>query len=412
MAESNPADEHGSDIASYPPAEEDGYVRRVGEGSVPLVKGTYGLADDIVKAVQGDSALGEASAAIAMDVGMMAAGALMAIKDPFYALADVGLTMVLELVQPLDDLLEMVSGDPQEMERLQRVWGQVQTALEALSDEAREAVDTKIPGWSGDAAEAARGHLSALQASIWAMAQEAHGIQELLGWAKVVAEAIYAVIKSILSELVAWLIMRGLVALASSAWSFGASIAQFMLEGAIRAQQAVSRAIEKFQQAAGIFSKLVGLLAKWFNGAGKPLWKALLFRAAGSAGVQAAKVGAHVVVGGEDAPTAPPGVSGSGCFTVEVKELDALGAEFDRLAGNATDILGVAGEAVAADMVWGATGLMFKGKYDEACADFTESAGQAARACSGSAERLKTASRTYGDNDTVAAGRFGEIRLA
>lgn len=409
VAEKDPADEHGSDIASYPPAEQDGVGRRIGEGSIPLVKGTYGLADDIVQAVQGDGTLGEASAAIAMDVGMMAAGALVAIKDPFYALADVGLTIVLELVQPLDDLLEMVSGDPDEMERLERVWGQVQTALEALSDEAREAVDTKIPTWSGEAAEAARGNLAALQASIWAMAQEAHGIRELLGWAKVVAEAIYAVIKSILSELVAWLIMRGLIALASSAWSFGASIAQFLLEGAIRAQQAVSRAIAKVQQAVGIFGKLVGLLAKWFNGKGKPLWKAVLVRAAGTAGMQAAKVGAHAVIGGKDAPALSPSGAAPGCVTVAIEELDALGADFDRLGGNAEAIVGVAGDAATADLSWGLPGLMFKGKYGESCTDFNESAGKAGPACRGSAERLKTASRIYGESDSAAVRGFTGI---
>lgn len=412
MAESNPADEHGSDIASYPPAEGDGYVRRVGEGSVPLVSGTYGLADDIVKAVKGDSTLGEASAGIAADVGMLAAGAVLAIKDPFYVLADFGLTMVLELVEPLDDMLEMVSGDPDEMDRLERVWEQVQTALEALSGEVKEAVDTKIPSWSGDAADAAREHLSAVQASIWAMSRGAHEVREALRLAKLAAEAIYAVIKSILAELVAWLIQRGVVALANSAWSFGASIAEFVLEGAIRAQQAVSYALQRIREAVGIFGRLVELLRTLFLGKGRSLVRAVMLRALVSTGIQASKGVAVGLFGGEDAPQRPASAapSGSRCFTVEIKELDTLGAELDGLASNAGDILKVANEAATADLVWGATALIFKGQYDEACANFTESAKKAGSACQNNADRLRVASRTYGDNDSGAAAQFAGLR--
>src|SRR5690606_2751272 len=298
--------------------------------------GLFKTADDIVDAVQGEATGGETAKALATDIGMLAAGAVLTIKDPFYMLADFGLTMVFELVEPLNELVEEVVGDPDEMGRLERrgegtgeademgrlerVWEQVQQAPEALSEEVAEAVDSRVPAWAGQAAQAAKGFMAALEKSIWGMAQEAYQGREVLQGAKAVAEALFAIIKSILAELVAWLIMRGLIALANSTWSFGASIAEFMLSGAIKAQQAVTRAIEKIQKAVGIFGKLVGLLAKFMNGKGKPLIKAVLTRAGVTAGLQGGKAAAKALLAHPKSAHIPPGLGegGPGCFDVDV----------------------------------------------------------------------------------------------
>lgn len=398
----NPADEHGSDISAYPEVEKDGAGRRIGEGGPPLTTGLFKTANDIVDAVQGEATGGETAKALATDIGMLAAGAVLTIKDPFYMLADFGLTMVFELVEPLNELVEEVTGDPDEMDRLERVWEQVQQATEALSEEVAEAVDSKIPTWSGQAAQAAKGFMAALQKSIWGMAQEAYQVREVLQGAKAVAEALFAIIKSILAELVAWLIMRGLIALANSTWSFGASIAEFMLSGAIKAQQAVTRAIEKIQKAVGIFGKLVGLLAKFMNGKGKPLIKAVLTRAGVTAGLQGGKAAAKALLAHPKSAHIPPGLGegGPGCFDVDVSELEALGVEMDRISTNAGKIEAVAREAAAGnDLTWGAPGLFLKGSYDQACQEFLDLLTACAPACQGAGERVKSAGKVYSEID-------------
>lgn len=89
----NPAEQHGSDITQYPRVDTPGTTQRVLEGT-PVVGGLAGAISAVAGGVQG----------LAME-------ALFALRDPIYALAEAGLTIVLELVDPFNDVLEMVSGD-------------------------------------------------------------------------------------------------------------------------------------------------------------------------------------------------------------------------------------------------------------------------------------------------------------
>jgi hypothetical protein len=57
------------------------------------------------------------------------------LTDPIGTLVGAGLTIVLDLVQPFDELLMMVSGDATEMQRQIDVLGQVEAALGALEGE-------------------------------------------------------------------------------------------------------------------------------------------------------------------------------------------------------------------------------------------------------------------------------------
>lgn len=408
MAETTNADRYGSDITQYSPVDSPGAGERIAN-DIPLAKPVYGIAQEINDAVKGDSSLVDAAGGIAADLGMLAAGGLMAIKDPVFALANAGLTIVLELVTPLNDLLEMVSGDPGQMARQQEVWGQVQEALGALGEEVGTAVGTCIPNWSGSAADAAYNQLYGLSAAIGAMSHEAGGIKQLLAWAEVVAQTIYDVIKSILSELVSWLIMRGLVALAASSFTFGAAIAEFILSGMVKAMTAIQRALSKFAAAGKIFAKIAPLLEKFFLPAGKPLWKAVLMRGLITGGITAglgtASAGYQALTAGSP-PSAPASAASAEGLNVELDELDALAAELDRLAGNGDAINSVATGAASEEMTWGLTGVFFANSYDGSCQEAIATTGQLSGACTGHAQRLRDTKDAYCSADEVAAAAF------
>lgn len=408
MAEPGNADRYGSDITQYDPVESPGAGERIAN-DIPLAKPVYGIAQEIGDAVNGDSSLADAAGGITADLGMLAMGGLMAIKDPVFALANAGLTIVLELVTPLNDLLEMVSGDPGQMAQQQEVWGQVQEALTALGEEVGTAVSTSIPNWQGSAADAAYNQLYGLSAAIGAMGHEAGGIKQLLSWAEVVAQTIYDVIKSILAELVSWLIMRGLVALAASSFTFGAAMAEFILSGMVKATLAIQRALSKFAAAGKIFAKIVPLLQKFFLPAGKPLWKAVLMRGLITGGITAglgAASAGYQAITAPGAPSGPTSAASAEGLTVQLDELDALAAELDRLSGNGDSINSVASGAAAEEMTWGLTGFVFAGSYRGSCEEATTTTGQISGACTGHAQRLRDVKDSYCSADEMAAASF------
>jgi hypothetical protein len=407
MSDSSNADQYGSDITQYAPVESPGAGERIAN-DIPLAKPVYGIAQEINDAVNGDTSVADAAGGIAADLGMLAMGGLMFIKDPVYALANAGLTMLLELVTPLNDLLEMVSGDPGQMQEQQEVWGQVQEALGALSEEVGSAVDAGIPNWQGSAADAAYNQLYGLAAAIGAMAHEAGGIKQLLAWAEVVAQTIYDVIKSILAELVSWLIMRGLIALAASSFTFGAAFAEFLLSGMVKAMSAIQRAIDKFAKAGRIFAKIAPLLQKFFLPAGKPLWKAVLMRGLITGGITAG-------LGSASALFQSSGSSGRGAsvsagspagLTVDLDELDALASQLEGLAGNGESINSVASGAASEEMTWGLTGFFFASSYQGSCEEAVASTGQLGPSCEGHAQLLRDCKAAYCSTDEVAAAEF------
>lgn len=408
MTEPGNAEQYGSDITQYAPIESPGTGERIAN-DVRFGKGVYGLAQDITAAVNGDSSVAEAAGDIAADLGMLAMDGLLFIKDPVYALANAGLTMLLELISPLNDLLEMVSGDPGQMADQQQVWGQVEEALGALGEEVGDAVGTCIPSWSGAAADAAYNQLYGLSAAIGAMAHESASIKQLLAWAEVIAQTIYDVIKSVLSELVSWLIMRGLIALAASSFTFGAAFAEFLISGMVKTTLAIQRALKKFADAGKIFAKIAPLLSKFFLPAGKPLWKAVLMRGlitgGLTAGLGAATTGLQQLTS-QSAQTGQFSAGSAEGLTVDLDELDSLASALDSLAGNGDAIHAVASGAAAEDMTWGLTGLFFASSYTGSCDGAIESTGQLSGSLTGHAQRLRDCKDEYASSDEVAASEF------
>src|SRR5690606_39784071 len=190
--------------------------------NIPVVSTGTSLAQNIYGSIAGDDRLSSA-ASIPGDILGLAGEGLMAMKDPIYALTSAGLSIVLELVEPFNDAIEAVSGSPGDMERAETAWGEVAGALNTLSGDTASVIGDNTTQWQGTDADAATEQLEALAAAIAAAGNEASNVQRIASWCKMLAEAIKALIESILAELVSWLITRGLAALAAGPWTFGAS---------------------------------------------------------------------------------------------------------------------------------------------------------------------------------------------
>jgi len=419
------ADQYGSDITQYDTPTEDGTLTDIAQGT-PVVKSVYKTAEDIYGTIAGDDRMASA-AGLAGDIYTLGLDAMLAVRDPVYALVNAGLSIVLELVDPLQEMLHAVSGDPDEMQVQIDVWGQVAEALSALKDETADAVNSHLTAWTGEAADAAFNQLSGLEASAYAAAHEVEGVQQLLEWSKLLAETIEAVIRSIIAELVSWLIMRGLVALASSAFTFGASVATFLLSAAYKSYSMFSRAFRKFSEASRLFRLLYGFLGKFLldnptilRGAGGFLHflKAIGAKAGLTIGVTG---GLGAALQGKDIAKdaamdallpSESGISrgGGGQLAVDPDELVATATALDSLATNTDSIQSVAQEAASADMTWGLPGLIFADKYTDTGQGLSEVIGDLSAAQTGTATSLRQCAEDYVAADDEIAGGFGNLQ--
>ncbi|HLU27952.1 MAG TPA: hypothetical protein VKZ65_05905 [Glycomyces sp.] len=421
----NPAEQHGSDISQYPDVTTPGTAQRILEGT-PVVGSVAGAVYGAIEADDAASAL----TSVASGVQGLAMEALFALRDPVYALAEAGLTIVLELVEPFNDVLEMVSGDPGEMARQGEVWGQVSSALEALSGETGETVRGQLIGWQGQDADAAFEQLYAVEAAIMAAAHEASSVQTLLGWAQAAAEAVYGCIKSILAELVAWLITRGLVALANSAWSFGASVATFLLSAVAKSFAMFNRVMDRFRKVLKIFGGLSDFMIErlkrnpfrginplnGFELGGKDLWKRVLVTASikgGTGLLQGAGTAVSTsqgMVGNAVSKATYSSVGGGGSVTVDLDSLEGVAGSLEGHAGNAGSIRGVAEEAGAAEMAWGLPGaLYFEQAYTDGCEEMVAAITGIENALNGDAVKLRESATDYRTADDEAAAAINRL---
>jgi uncharacterized protein YukE len=399
------ADKYGSDITQY--SEAGGYESGSHISQLPFMKRFTGTADGIDNETASSSIIADAAGEVGGPILGLAADATMTLLDPIGAIANAGLTIVLDLVQPLDDLLLMVSGDGGEMQTQIELLDQIGTALDELDEEITSDVDANIFSWEGQAADAASNELGGLAATARALAKDASDIAHLLEWAKILAETIYAIIKAILSELVAWLITWGLAALASSVITAGASVVGFLTSAVIKGSRMILKATRKFGIVQTIFQKLIQILRKIkvADRSTQTLWKALLAKAgAGIAKTAYAQRDGLIdaLFGSEEAPHDPPYTPVSAfydSFAVDIAELRAAASAMDGRVPNAEAISATAGEAGAAEMTWGVTGLFFEQPYTEGCANLAEMVGLLGTAITWNTEQLRGCADAYEQTD-------------
>jgi hypothetical protein len=400
--------------------------------NIPVVSTGTSLAQNIYGSIAGDDRLSSA-AAIPGDILGLAGEALMAMKDPIYALSSAGLSIVLELVDPFNEAIEAVSGSPGDMERTETAWGEVAESLGTLSSDTASVVSGNTKQWQGADATAATEQLEALAAAIAAAAHKASNVQQIVSWCKMLAEAIKAVIESILAELVSWLITRGLAALATGPWSFGASVAAFVLSAFYKATSMFLRVMDKFQKATGIFGRITNVLVTqglnrkgaFHTTAGQifgvreglnyALWKGVLLKAGIGGGLSLLGNAGDAAQNALGMVTGPSGgggggTGGSGGIVVDLDELDGLQSELDGMKGQAEPIHAKASETMAEEMTWGVPGMIgLEGHYMSTCEGLDDAVGEIVSAFEGQTMLIGETRTAHEQADAEAATALNKL---
>lgn len=148
-----------------------------------------------------------------------------AVQDPLSMLVGTGVEFVINYVQPVQDAIQLVTGDGPALEQSAAKFDELRTACDALATELADTFDGQLADWRGEAANSARSKLAEFVEGVKNTGLQSHNIAELLRMSAVLMEAAEEVIKGILTDFLTWAIATWVAALASAVPTAGASTA-------------------------------------------------------------------------------------------------------------------------------------------------------------------------------------------
>lgn len=181
-----------------------------------------GAANNLQTALSQDDPNIEMAAAAAAELGMQAVGFF---TDPIGALVSNGLDFLIAVIQPLEDILGFVTGNPDRLQNAIERWSNIQQACFSLAQEVQHVADAGLGEWDDEASVIAKQRISELADAIGGIGVKSGTCQHWLGVAQLLAQTLQEVIKSIISNFISQLIVTWLAAIAAAAFTFGASTA-------------------------------------------------------------------------------------------------------------------------------------------------------------------------------------------
>ncbi|WP_018349458.1 WXG100 family type VII secretion target [Longispora albida] len=186
-----------------------------------------------------------------------------AIVDPITWLVSNGLGFLIDWIQPLEDALGLVTGNPERIEKDADKWKEVGKELTELAKELHDTVKgPEMAQWVGQAGDAARDRLDQFATGILGMASEVQSLGMILEVSKVLMEVAQALILDIIAQFVTWLIITWLAALAAAAPTLGASTAAAGAATAGNAAVATSRVSMALTRIVSVMGRLKTILQK------------------------------------------------------------------------------------------------------------------------------------------------------
>ena len=148
-------------------------------------------------------------------------GALMG--DPLEALIEAGLGFLIDLVAPLKDALNLVTGDPDGLNAKAEEWAAVAAGLRSLGPRTVQTAAATNSTWSGAAADAFRTKISNFERGALSVAGQADSVADVLRVSATLMDGAQGIIKGIIASWVEYAILTEAAAAAASFFTFGAS---------------------------------------------------------------------------------------------------------------------------------------------------------------------------------------------
>jgi hypothetical protein len=184
------------------------------------------------------------------------------VADPFGYLCAAGLGYLVNVLQPVEDLLGLVTGNGDRLGRDAEGWQLVADQLADLAGSLRTAICDDLSGWAGHASAAARDRLWTFAAGLSALSAEAAELVALLTASQNAMDAAQAMVLDILGGLVEWLVVTWTAAQAASAASLGASEVAAMSATLVEVDGAAARAAAVVRRVQGALQRVEQAFAR------------------------------------------------------------------------------------------------------------------------------------------------------
>lgn len=181
-------------------------------------------------------------------------GALM--DDPLAALIEAGLSFLIDLVAPLKEALDLVTGDPDGLDVKADEWSAVAEELRRLGPSVGQDATRTQASWTGQAADAFRAKIANFERGVDSVAGQADRVAAVLRISATLMDGAQGIIKSIIASWVEYAILTEAAAAASAVFTFGASEAAGQAAVAGEAAVACGRGAETVAQASSMLERL------------------------------------------------------------------------------------------------------------------------------------------------------------
>ncbi|MCR3747454.1 WXG100 family type VII secretion target [Lentzea californiensis] len=161
--------------------------------------------------------------------------------DPIGWLVNQGLSFLISICEPLEDAIHFVSGDGPALQQAGENFGKLAEGLTKLKEGFTEDLSSSVQSWGGETADAAASKLGEFASGIDGVIGQAGELSQLLLMSSMIMQVIEDLIKAILTELIIWLVMIWIPALAAAVPSLGSSTAAAGAATGVRAATTVSR---------------------------------------------------------------------------------------------------------------------------------------------------------------------------
>jgi uncharacterized protein YukE len=232
------------------------------------------LVGNVMSAVS-DASSGDIGA-LGADIGNFVMGAQGAIEDPLNALISAGLSFLMDVIQPLRDCLQQVTGDAGALDDAKEQFEDIGKDIEQLAGDLDDITKTGFQNWQGDAKNAAGQQVATFVQGVEGTAGNADDVAQVLGMSAMLMEGAYNIVLGIIADCIEWLIVTWVAALAAEVPTCGASTAaagaattgEVAAEGA-NAGDKVEQATSFVERITQIFQKLISKLKDLEKAAGE-----------------------------------------------------------------------------------------------------------------------------------------------
>ncbi|GAA1244021.1 hypothetical protein GCM10009676_32160 [Prauserella halophila] len=182
--------------------------------------------------------------------------------DPIGWLVGQGLDFLISVCQPIQDAIHVVSGDGPALQQAADNFKAIGEGIEKLSGKFSEELKSSLQNWGGEASEAAGTKLADFSKGIDGVAGQAGDLVSMLQMSSMVMTVIEEFIKAILTELITWLIMIWIPALAAAVPTAGASTAAAGTATGVRAASTGSRVSRMVQKLQDVLTKIMDFVRR------------------------------------------------------------------------------------------------------------------------------------------------------